>query len=915
MRNRVERLRVWLLGSAIFLMLVIAAFIVSARYLARLHKLVLPAKLGIDVKGDASGYTVSRMVGLKTIFTLHAARWEQHADGKIALHDVSVEIYGKSGDHHDRIYGDEFEYDQNAKVMRALGLVHIDLQAAEAEAAVKGGASKAPRAGANPRVLHVTTRGLVYLEQLGVAATSEYIEFESGGMTGHSIGADYSSDTGVLMLHSAVSMSGTAGKRPVEVTAATAAIDDRSQETLLTRAKYVSPGQTVEAENATLHTRPDGSLSRIEAQGNVTASAKGGTVTSRRADVVLNAAGQAQTAVLTGDVRYSSDMPLHQVRGEADAATIAFDEQASPQPKHAVFTGAVHMTERTRKTAAAGEPWSVRDLTAAKVEAALAPAGPGQSQLRDAEATGNPRLKLTDNGSLASARGEGSTELAADDLKAHLIDTGDAKRPPQLDTVAGRGHTELRQLSVDGTEETSAGDTLEAKFRARVPVAGAKKAGAAVPAGAQQVADEIASAVQDGHVTMMRRVPARSSAVGAGAGTAGAGAGGACADGTGAGEAKPGGQRSAEEEVQLATAERAAYDGDTDRMTLTGSVQLTDAGSVLWTNQIALDHKTCDSWATGAVKVDYVQVSTEKAGAGEAGAANAARGSAARQEPTHVLADRANFVHATEVATFFGQPVRMWQDGSQVQAPVIEVSRKDQRLIARGEASTGGAEAQQAAQVHTVLVNTGSRKAVAPAGKAKAERPEAAKSGAAARGCANATAKPGAGNSGATAQMANVVRVTSGGLVYSGTLNQADFTGGMRAETMDGTIRANEAVVTLQPAKPGQSSATADVPSMAGRLERMVASGAVDIEQPRVRATGERLVYTESDELYVLTGDNSAPPKAVDADGTTTTGAELRFHADDCSVEALGTAPGQPAQRVRTVSRVRDDPNTVKGKP
>ena len=33
MRNRVERLRIWLLGSAVFLMLVIAAFIGSARYL------------------------------------------------------------------------------------------------------------------------------------------------------------------------------------------------------------------------------------------------------------------------------------------------------------------------------------------------------------------------------------------------------------------------------------------------------------------------------------------------------------------------------------------------------------------------------------------------------------------------------------------------------------------------------------------------------------------------------------------------------------------------------------------------------------------------------------------------------------------------------------------------------------------
>ena len=128
MRNRVERLRVWLLGSAIFLMLVIAAFIGSARYVARIRKLAaLPAKLGIDVKGGANGYTLSRTVGSKTIFTLHAARWEQHTDGKYALHDVSVIVYGKNGDRHDRIYGDEFEYDTSAKVMRALGLVHIDL--------------------------------------------------------------------------------------------------------------------------------------------------------------------------------------------------------------------------------------------------------------------------------------------------------------------------------------------------------------------------------------------------------------------------------------------------------------------------------------------------------------------------------------------------------------------------------------------------------------------------------------------------------------------------------------------------------------------------------------------------------------------------------------------------------------------
>jgi lipopolysaccharide export system protein LptA len=871
MRNRVERLRVWLLGSAIFLMLVIAAFIGSARYMARLHKLAaLPAKLGIDVKGGANGYTLSRTVGSKTIFTLHAARWEQHADGKIALHDVSVILYGKNGDRHDRIFGDEFEYDTSAEVMRALGLVHIDLQATEAQTAGTGGAGNAPRPGAvaQPKVLHVTTSGLVYLEKLGVAATSEYIEFASGGLTGHATGADYSSDTGTLMLHSAVSMGGFAGKRPVEVTAATAEIDSRNQQTFLTYARYTSRGQTAEADAATLHTRPDGSLARVEAQGKVTAQANGATVVSQQADVVLNAQSQPQTAVLTGEVRYRAETPLRQVKADADAATITFDDQAKPQPEHAVFTGNVRMNERTRVTAATGEPWNTRDLRAARFEAALVPVGPGQSQLRDAEATGSARLVLMSPGA-ADGKGGETTEIAADDLKAHLIDTGDAKLPPQLDTLAGRGHTVFHQLTAKGVEQTSAGDTLDAKFRAGAAKAGAAKEGIGAIAG-HQPADEMASAAQQGHFTMMRRTPA-----------------------------KAGSQPGAKEDVQHAVAQRAAYDGDLDRVTLTGGVQLMDTGGVLWANQVVLDQKTGDSQATGAVKVNLVQDNSTQQAAGRSGAAT---------EPTHILADRAERDRATDVATFHGTPVRMWQGASQIQAPVIELARTQNWLVARGEASTGRSTAQQPPQVHTVLVSNGNGEAVAPAGKA-----EAAKSGPAVSGCANGPAKPGAGNSATAAQTANVVRITSGGLLYSGTTHQADFTGGMRAETVDGTVRANEAVVTLHQTAPGESAGKPDVPSMAGSLERVVASGAVDIEQPELQATGERLLYTESDQLYVLTGDNNTPPKTVGADGTTTTAAELRFHAGDCSVEALGVAPGEPAQRVRTVSRVRDSQRSMKG--
>jgi lipopolysaccharide export system protein LptA len=106
------------------------------------------------------------------------------------------------------------------------------------------------------------------------------------------------------------------------------------------------------------------------------------------------------------------------------------------------------------------------------------------------------------------------------------------------------------------------------------------------------------------------------------------------------------------------------------------------------------------------------------------------------------------------------------------------------------------------------------------------------------------------------------------------------------------------------------------VPSLTGRLERVVATGHVDIQQPAMRATGERLVYTASDQVFLLTGDAGTPPQATDAKGTTT-GAALRLHnsCDDSggvTVEALSAVPGEPAQRVRTDSRISNDEKNEK---
>jgi len=886
MRNRVERLRIWLLGGAGFLVLVIAAFLGSAHYLRHHLRVVLPEKLAANVKVDSTGVSWCDTVGSRTVYCIHAAKELEHADEKYVLHDVSIALYGEKQDRNDRIYGDEFEYDKKAGVVRATGLVHIDLQAAGA-----GG----PTSATSAKVLHVTTSGLVYLEKLGVAATNEYVEFQSGAITGHATGADYSRDSGVLTMHSAVSMSGGPGKRAMVVTAATANFDNLHQEAFLTNARYVAQGQTVEAQRAKLHRRPDGTLERVEAEGNVTIEANGGTAVSERADVALNAAGQPQSALLTGGVKYSNDQPLRQLRGEAHEATIAFDAQAKPQPKDAVFIGAVHMIERVRSTEAAKEPWSTRDLTAAKVDAALSPAVAGKAgnkasagvaQVSDVEAIGGARLAVVNNGTLAHAHGRATTELSADDLKAHLIAAKDAKQAPWLDTVVGRGNTMLHQATAKGIDQITSGETLDAKFRGE----GSGRAGSANGKAKQsEDVDDVQSAVQLGHVMMTRRAPAKSRGSLGGA---------------------TGGSALGQQEVEQATAQRVAFDGDLDSVTLSDGVQVIDQTSVLWADQVVMYRTSGDAHASGSVKVSYLaraggnQPSVLRGTAPGATAPESTLQSATSVEPTHVVAASADMVRATNGATFYGKPARLWQGGSQVQAPVIQLQGVEQsgtwalsKLIAHGDA-TGSA-----GQVRTILVHAaGLQPSPDKLGTAK---PRPAKTGTPLSCSAKSeSTKPSAEKS---QRLPRVVRITSGQLIYSGDLRQAEFTGDVRAETLDGTIHAAQATVYLQP----------DAKGIAGKVERTIATGQIQIDQPGLRATGGRLVYTAADGLFVLTGDGKSPPKLVDSECGTITGAALQFHTGDESVEVTSVEPGGAAsgQRLRTETRVGKDATMGKGKP
>src|ERR1039458_7950375 len=96
--------------------------------------MTLPARLRVNIVRETNGFTYSQWDDLKrrTVFTIHAAKTVEHTDKKFTLHDVSIALYGEKQDRNDRISGDECEYGRRAGVVRATGLVHMDLQTAQA---------------------------------------------------------------------------------------------------------------------------------------------------------------------------------------------------------------------------------------------------------------------------------------------------------------------------------------------------------------------------------------------------------------------------------------------------------------------------------------------------------------------------------------------------------------------------------------------------------------------------------------------------------------------------------------------------------------------------------------------------------------------------------------------------------------
>jgi lipopolysaccharide export system protein LptA len=817
----IEKLRRWMLLAAILIVAMVAVLLLVAQHERRKLLRDLPEKLGIDIQQQTNEFTYSQSVQGKTLFTLHAAKAVQmKSGGNIKLHDVTIILYGRNQDRADRVAGQEFDYDPNTGIARAQGDVFLDLQApakavaasVKSSAAVDANKDLAATKGGSGMV-HVTTKGLVFEQKDAVAYTGEDISFQfGGGVTGHAHGARYDSGHGTITLDSSVVADTMLRGRAVRLMAAHGVLNRDTNLCVFAHATYTAQGETATADQATVQMRSDGSAESVDTSGNVTMTmANGGVVRTPHAVLELSGSSEPKHLEANNGVTYSDKESTAAGEHEAQGASAATQ----------IFFDDHGVAQRAelsggvhmldREKAKSAAGWTERELHAATVEMAFRADPGGAPALHEVKATGDARMRL-------ATPDKEVTTLAGDTLDAVFAEHAAGARTATLpETVHGSGSTLLTQTAADGTVSESRGDTLDAQIHQ----SGTKQ----VKAGANL--SQIDRAVQQGHVRITQMPAAK--------------------DKTG----QPA-------HIMTATAARAEYTGSDDALVLTGTPQIADDGMQIAAQRIRLLRTTGDAVLTGDVRGNY-------AGSGA-------------QLAAHVVADHAEMHRTSRHAIFYGagkQRARLWQDASQVEAPVLDYDRVAQRLTASGDA-------RDAAAVHAVFASA-----------------------------LDASQK----------KTSSVVRVASRRMVYStqatGTLaqttaaaaRQADFTGGVTVESGDGTISAQRALVELVPADAAQGAAgqsaagqgTGTLPILGGNVQRITASGGVTLVESGRQAFGEQLVYTpnpstpggnpnKSSGHFVLTGTPAGPPRLVDPAKGNVTGASLIFNSGDDSVVVSGSS-------------------------
>ena len=139
------------------------------------------------------------------------------------------------------------------------------------------------------------------------------------------------------------------------------------------------------------------------------------------------------------------------------------------------------------------------------------------------------------------------------------------------------------------------------------------------------------------------------------------------------------------------------------------------------------------------------------------------------------------------------------------------------------------------------------------------------------------------------------VNVTADKLTYVDAERKATFNGNVVVHGSETTINADTVQVFLLPRGDQAGS----------QLDRIVAQGEIQIEQPGRKATGNQLVYTAADDKLVLTASAGKRPSILDSQRGQITGDSLTFyrHDDRVVVESKKSSQTLIQTRIQDASK------------
>jgi lipopolysaccharide export system protein LptA len=482
MRITIEKLRTWILLLAGVLVAIILGFFALTRYKVSHFGRDLPAKLGMNIQQDANGFTFSKSQGGHTLFTLHASKLIQYkGNGRATLHNVSITLYGKDGSRNDHVFGNDFEYDPVEGTARAVGPVHLDVQA---PAGTRGTVPQ-------NRTVHAETSGLVFNQKTGAANTDAPVTFSVADAKGTAVGASYDANEGVLILQRDVHFTAQLTKGPLVLTAEHAEFNSETRQLSLLKDDVRYAGEHNTSEEALVYFRQDGTVEKVDANGHVNMrNDEGRQLHASAVEVLMDARGNTQQATLDGGLLFSAVEGPHSIHGDANSGILQLGPDG--ELKRVEMHNAVTVVDQVIGPPNDPHGSVTREVKGSTVAIDLVTSQQGKAEAQKLMASGG--AVLTEH-TIYSNSPPQNTVMKGDVIQATL------REGRALDTLHAQGDTYLTNTNPSGVSQTSTGDALDITF-AQEPIKKAKHKPDEIPPSL------VEKAVQRGHVTIVQIKPA-----------------------------------------------------------------------------------------------------------------------------------------------------------------------------------------------------------------------------------------------------------------------------------------------------------------------------------------------------------------------------------------------------------------------